>query len=1528
MKFIVVVIFMLATQASTSFLDKVRGIFQPPKYDVVNFVADVVSDLQESIDCTIMAVENVFSLGGMFAINPEYERRCKSMTKDFTVTPAAEDTYYSQETDTSNAHRLQTLKEMRRGNENATNEISKHVKESLIDASSTLKLIVKKNEAQKKVQNVKSVIKNETDRLVVISKMIRRELDDLSPETKSKFNIHDIDLEHVSVHEVLGEIGALYKVEQSDKSSSHANEIRHLFDKILNIVRVNKNDDRVYSDDEEVKEIVKNLEKTENNTLINTAEKLSIWKDGNLQNNIVHNENINKLQKEIDNIPKTFQDIAKRIFNQGSANVIRRSNASEIINTLNVTPEVKIQNMNVRKTIQNTAKQIMNESNTIDMNQILKSNQQARNIFNKSIKEQNSDSLESFHKNKDKILKLSMEQKQNLNITNRSQDTAIHVLEESHIVDTDRIVKSTAEAINIISHSDNQQQKYYIPNMAQTSVDDMAEKKYLNVDIIKSFQHTTSQIVEESKIRDKTKEHGQAFVSNSAPEENSNALEASKKQKENVNVANRFESISNQVMEDLKSVDIDQIVKSAEEATKIFSQASNDQQNYYVSNIVQTSIDDIFQDSEKEFKNIDVANSFQNTVSHIMEESKTENTTKAQEEAFISNSIQENVNNIFDDLTEQKENLDLANSFQSIANEIIEKAKPVDTDNIVKTIEEAINISSQSPNEQQKYYDSNIEQASVFQNTASKIMEGPKTVDSTKEQEQAFASNSIQESANNIFENSRKQKENVDIASSFQSIANEAIEVSKPVDIDDIVKSTEEATNIYSQSSNEQQNYYVSNIVQASVDDIFKDSEKEYQNVGVVDSFQNAASEVMELLKIENTTKEQEQAFVSNSIQESANNIFEDSRKQKENVDIASSFQSIANELIENAQPVDTDQIVKSTEEATNIFSQSANEQQKYYDSNIEQASVDDIFKDSEKEYQNIDVANSFQNTISQIMEESKTENTTKEHEQAFVSDSNQENVDNIFEDSRKQKENLDLANRFQSIADDVIDKAKPVDTDQIVKTIEEAMNIFGQSPNEQRKYYDSNIVQESVDDIFQDSEKEFKNIDVVNSFQNAATQVMEESTTENTTKEQEQAFVSSIIQESANNIFEDSRKQEENEDIESSFQSIANEVIEKAKPVDTDQIVKTVKEATNIFSQSANEQQTYYVSNNVQASIDDMFKDSEKEYQNIDVVNSFQNAASQIIEESKTENTTKEQEQVFDSNNTQEKVSNTFEDLEQRKEDVDIANSFQSITNQVVEEFKPVDTYQIVKLTEEALNIFNQSTNEQNSFQNTVSQITEGKVTVDSTKSQGHAFVSNDVQVNKKLENTKKVKANVNVVNSFQSIATQMPKKLKSAYKQQKVNSTKEAMNISHLTKDQKKSLHSSQDNLNKTFKQLKSEVPQPSVPAHAQGLNGIGVNPPISKNYMSRAPSIPPPAVTSAHTTTSTTTTTTTEIPDYDDYDEETDTDGLSLLSLFFGSGSEEDNAMSAKEAESIIERSRHSKEYFNKVNMKNARNVFANP
>lgn len=412
-------------QASALFLDNIRGIFQPLELTVERLVTEIASDLQETIDCTVLAVENVFSLGGMFATNPEYERRCKGVLKD--VTP--QDT---QQTDTRTAYRSQIIKEMARGN------------------------------------NGTAI--NETDRVFVISKMIRQELDNLPAETKKEFNIHDIDLEHVSIQEILAEIRALYKIQQSNRSSSRGNEIHLLFDKILEILRVTKPGGQEYSDDDEVKEIFKKLEKQEQDSLKDVKKKVSVNKD-EPKKNIVQNVDVNKLQNVIRNIPKTLQDIAKKRFSQGSTNGIHRSNTSEIIHSLEKTTAVNNENVNVNKNYQNTSNQTKEKSKSVNINQIIASNKEYHNIdVTKSSQNTASQIIEeskTVYTTKEQYVSNSIQKSDYnvLHVTNSVHSIANQIMEDSNPVDSYQIVKSTEDVINIRQSSEDQEEKLLLNNI-------------------------------------------------------------------------------------------------------------------------------------------------------------------------------------------------------------------------------------------------------------------------------------------------------------------------------------------------------------------------------------------------------------------------------------------------------------------------------------------------------------------------------------------------------------------------------------------------------------------------------------------------------------------------------------------------------------------------------------------------------------------------------------------------------------------------------------------------------------------------------------------------------------------------------------------------------------------------------------------------------------------------------------------------------------------------------------------------------
>lgn len=441
-------------QASASFFDSA---FQPLEFKFGKLISDVVSDERETIDCTIFAVENIFSIGGMFKDISEYERRCKGGSNDNVVTPAAQNTYYTQQTETGIADYPQIPKGMPRGNEEAKKELTEHIKESLSDTGQSILGIIEKNDAQERIENVKSVIKNEIDRLGLVSIMIRQELGKLSDETKSKFNILDIDSERVSVQQVLKAIGALYKVEQSDKSSSRANEIRHVFDKILDVFRVEVTDG-AYSDEDEVKEIIQNLESSENDSRVDIEKLLSEWKKDyqiiNKSQDIVQNENVSSLKKEIDKMPKTFKDIATKIFNEGGG--IQRSKSNEIVNSFCTTIAANAQNMDITNSFQNTANRIMKESKTVDTDQMIKSSKKAAIIFNQIAKEQ--EQASESKSTQDKIFEDSNVE-ENTDVANGFQSIASRYLEESKPVDTDQIVKSTEESTNIFSQSTKDQEK-------------------------------------------------------------------------------------------------------------------------------------------------------------------------------------------------------------------------------------------------------------------------------------------------------------------------------------------------------------------------------------------------------------------------------------------------------------------------------------------------------------------------------------------------------------------------------------------------------------------------------------------------------------------------------------------------------------------------------------------------------------------------------------------------------------------------------------------------------------------------------------------------------------------------------------------------------------------------------------------------------------------------------------------------------------------------------------------------------------
>ncbi|KAI8424352.1 hypothetical protein MSG28_002891 [Choristoneura fumiferana] len=279
MKVIVVIISILTLQASASFFDEFRGAVSSVESSFGKLLSDVIYDVKETIDCTLLAVEQVLALG-IFGDSSDYENRCRD-TSEPPVQPVI--VINSQPApppvqDTSHEKIVPVLSIAE----------NRQVDTSILDVDEVLAEVLKKDDTHSQLEGVKLALKNETARLNEISDLLRKQLEELSNEVKDKFKAIDLQTSEPSVESIWNDIKLLHEIEHKHQNTAEAKKISHILDQILSILDANE-EDRTTADDYKIKEIMRKLSKQSKDN--------DLWKDA-------------------DDYPKDFRDYAKRLFDE------------------------------------------------------------------------------------------------------------------------------------------------------------------------------------------------------------------------------------------------------------------------------------------------------------------------------------------------------------------------------------------------------------------------------------------------------------------------------------------------------------------------------------------------------------------------------------------------------------------------------------------------------------------------------------------------------------------------------------------------------------------------------------------------------------------------------------------------------------------------------------------------------------------------------------------------------------------------------------------------------------------------------------------------------------------------------------------------------------------------------------------------------------------------------------------------------------------------------------------------------------
>ncbi|XP_059046075.1 uncharacterized protein LOC131841767 [Achroia grisella] len=295
-----------------SFFDEFRGAVSSVEDSFGKLVSDVVTDVSETIGCTILAVKQVLSLNPVFHETSDYDKRCRGSTDQSTVTEV--NTSFSPQIKIGNVNERYL-----------SDGLSQQIKESIVQANETGFNLIERHDAHKKIETMEGILQNEKNRLLEISNLFKRGFDHMPHEIRIKFHNKHSTSDEPTIESIWRDLKILREIEHNNKNSQEAKEVRHVLDEALDILNLNKPDVNT-SDDDKIKNIVSDLESESNRTLNNVENQFQQWKkDEHIEN--VDIEDVTKNEEE-NNVPHVFKDFDYKLTHDKNKQELEESSES------------------------------------------------------------------------------------------------------------------------------------------------------------------------------------------------------------------------------------------------------------------------------------------------------------------------------------------------------------------------------------------------------------------------------------------------------------------------------------------------------------------------------------------------------------------------------------------------------------------------------------------------------------------------------------------------------------------------------------------------------------------------------------------------------------------------------------------------------------------------------------------------------------------------------------------------------------------------------------------------------------------------------------------------------------------------------------------------------------------------------------------------------------------------------------------------------------------------------------------------
>lgn len=182
-------------------------------------ITDVVTDVADTLHCTLSAVEQVLVLKGVLDKTSAYNYRCRGLPQH-TVSPfSLTDRGVRRPLDKFKNHNFPSHREL-----STRHNISMELGRSIANTNKTI---------NNTIGHKSKILHDDTLRLVEISDLLKKEVAKLSNNIKIK--IEDVNyVDRNSVESLWGKIKTLHDIQRNSKNPSEIKEVRNVLDTVVN----------------------------------------------------------------------------------------------------------------------------------------------------------------------------------------------------------------------------------------------------------------------------------------------------------------------------------------------------------------------------------------------------------------------------------------------------------------------------------------------------------------------------------------------------------------------------------------------------------------------------------------------------------------------------------------------------------------------------------------------------------------------------------------------------------------------------------------------------------------------------------------------------------------------------------------------------------------------------------------------------------------------------------------------------------------------------------------------------------------------------------------------------------------------------------------------------------------------------------------------------------------------------------------------------------------------------------------------